>query len=200
MAGFFTGCGRGITLAALASRCQTAGMKISTGTCVVVGILILASVVGGTGLWGVYLSQQGPLQAPASVVIEPGQGPRRIAAALASAGVIDHPAAFVAAVRVMGMDSTLKAGEYAFEPGISLRAVVNKLALGVVKPGGLFATFSCTGLVAEDQFLDMLRRAAYFSGRTIQILKVAGAGPDHPFMAHVQESRYLKAVFCRVVD
>ena len=77
---------------------------------------------------------------------------------------------------------------------------MNKLALGVVKPGGLFATFSCTGLVAEDQFLDMLRRAAYFSGRTIQILKVAGAGPDHPFMAHVQESRYLKAVFCRVLD
>ncbi|PZP40045.1 MAG: endolytic transglycosylase MltG [Pseudomonas fluorescens] len=137
MAGFFTGCGRGITLAALASRCQTAGMKISTGTCVVVGILILASVVGGTGLWGVYLSQQGPLQAPASVVIEPGQGPRRIAAALASAGVIDHPAAFVAAVRVMGMDSTLKAGEYAFEPGISLRAVVNKLALGDTQNRGV---------------------------------------------------------------
>jgi 23S rRNA (cytosine1962-C5)-methyltransferase len=77
---------------------------------------------------------------------------------------------------------------------------MNKLALGVVKPGGLFATFSCTGLVSEDQFLDMLRRAAYFSGRTIQILKVSGAGADHPFMAHVQESRYLKAVFCRVVD
>ena len=75
---------------------------------------------------------------------------------------------------------------------------MNKLALGVVKPGGLFATFSCTGLVSEQEFLDMLRRAAYFSGRTIQILKVAGAGADHPFMAHVQESRYLKAVFCRV--
>ncbi|GGD50436.1 oxidoreductase [Pseudoxanthomonas indica] len=77
---------------------------------------------------------------------------------------------------------------------------MNKLALGVVKPGGLLATFSCTGLVSEEQFLDMLRRAAYFSGRTIQILKVSGAGPDHPFMAHVQESRYLKAVFCRVLD
>jgi len=32
----------------------------------------------------------------------------------------------------------------------------------------------------------------------VQILKVSGAGGDHPFMAHVQESRYLKAVFCRV--
>jgi len=29
---------------------------------------------------------------------------------------------------------------------------------------------------------------------------VAGAGADHPFMAHVPESRYLKAAFCRVLD
>ena len=77
---------------------------------------------------------------------------------------------------------------------------MNKLALGVVRPGGLFATFSCTGLVSEEQFLDMLRRAAFYAGRTVQVLKVAGAGADHPFMAHVQESRYLKAVFCRVLD
>ena len=77
---------------------------------------------------------------------------------------------------------------------------MNKLALGVVKPGGLFATFSCTGLVSEDQFLDMLRRAAFYAGRTVQVLKVAGAGPDHPWLAQVPESRYLKAVFCRVLD
>ena len=77
---------------------------------------------------------------------------------------------------------------------------MNKLALGVVKPGGLFATFSCTGLVSEDQFLDMLRRAAFYSNRTVQVLKISGAGPDHPFLAQVPESRYLKAVFCRVLD
>ncbi len=77
---------------------------------------------------------------------------------------------------------------------------MNKLALGVVRPGGLFATFSCTGLVSEEQFLDMLRRAAFYAGRTVQVLKVSGAGADHPFLAHVQESRYLKAVFCRVLD
>ena len=77
---------------------------------------------------------------------------------------------------------------------------MNKLALGVVRPGGLLATFSCTGLVSEEQFLDMLRRAAFYAGRTVQVLKVSGAGADHPFLAHVQESRYLKAVFCRVLD
>ena len=85
-------------------------------------------------------------------------------------------------------------------PALKKYLDMNKLALGVVKPGGLFATFSCTGLVSEEQFLDMLRRAAFFAGRTVQVLKVAGAGADHPFLADVQESRYLKAAFCRVLD
>lgn len=85
-------------------------------------------------------------------------------------------------------------------PALKKYLDMNKLALGVVKPGGLFATFSCTGLVSEEQFLDMIRRAAFFSNRTVQVLKVAGAGPDHPWLAQVPESRYLKAAFCRVLD
>ena len=83
-------------------------------------------------------------------------------------------------------------------PALKKYLDMNKLAMSVVKPGGILLTCSCTGLVSEEQFLDMLRRAAFYAGRTVQILKVAGAGGDHPFMAHVQESRYLKAVFCRV--
>src|SRR5690606_12057763 len=84
-------------------------------------------------------------------------------------------------------------------PALKKYLDMNKLALGVVKPGGLLATFSCMGLVAEDQFLDMLWRAAFFSNRTVQVLKVVGVGPDHLFMANAQESWYLKAVFCRVL-
>jgi 23S rRNA (cytosine1962-C5)-methyltransferase len=83
-------------------------------------------------------------------------------------------------------------------PALKKYLDMNKLALGAVKPGGLFATFSCTGLVGEEQFLDMLRRAAFYAGRSVQVLKVAGAGPDHPWLANVPESRYLKAAFCRV--
>ncbi|HSX60872.1 MAG TPA: class I SAM-dependent rRNA methyltransferase [Tahibacter sp.] len=83
-------------------------------------------------------------------------------------------------------------------PALKKYLDMNKLALGAVKPGGIFVTCSCTGLVSEEQFLDMLRRAAFYSNRTVQVLKVTGAGPDHPWQAHVPESRYLKAVFCRV--
>ncbi len=75
---------------------------------------------------------------------------------------------------------------------------MNRLALQAVAPGGVFLTCSCTGLVSEGDFLEMLRRAAWQAGRTVQICHVTGAAPDHPFLIHVPEGRYLKAVFCRV--
>jgi 23S rRNA (cytosine1962-C5)-methyltransferase len=75
---------------------------------------------------------------------------------------------------------------------------MNRLAVLAVAPGGMFLTCSCTGLISEEAFLETLRRAAWQAGKTMQILRVAGAGADHPYMAHVQESRYLKAVFCRI--
>jgi 23S rRNA (cytosine1962-C5)-methyltransferase len=75
---------------------------------------------------------------------------------------------------------------------------MNRLALQSVAPGGICLTCSCTGLISEETFLDTLRRAAWQAGRTVQILRLSGAGPDHPFLAHVQEGRYLKAIWCRV--
>src|SRR4029079_16341596 len=76
---------------------------------------------------------------------------------------------------------------------------MNRLALQVVAPGGIFLTCSCTGLVSEADFLEMLRRAAWQAGRQVQVCEVAGAAADHPFLAHVPEGRYLKAVYCRVL-
>jgi 23S rRNA (cytosine1962-C5)-methyltransferase len=75
---------------------------------------------------------------------------------------------------------------------------MNRLALQAVEPGGLFLTCSCTGLVSEDTFLDVVRRAAWQAGRTLQVFRLSGAAPDHPFLAHVREGRYLKAIWCRV--
>ncbi|MBY0523078.1 MAG: class I SAM-dependent rRNA methyltransferase [Gemmataceae bacterium] len=75
---------------------------------------------------------------------------------------------------------------------------MNRLALQAVAPGGIFLTCSCTGLVSEEMFVDTVRRSAWQAGRTLQVLKVSGAGADHPFLLHVPEGRYLKAVFCRV--
>jgi 23S rRNA (cytosine1962-C5)-methyltransferase len=75
---------------------------------------------------------------------------------------------------------------------------MNRLAIQAVSPGGMFLTCSCTGLVSEEAFLETVRRAGWHAGRTLQILRVGGAGADHPFLLHVPEGRYLKAVFARV--
>jgi 23S rRNA (cytosine1962-C5)-methyltransferase len=86
------------------------------------------------------------------------------------------------------------------EVGLALKRYLdmNRLALQAVAPGGIFLTCSCTGLVGEEDFLDTVRRAAWQAGRTVQVLRVGGAAADHPFLLHVPEGRYLKAVFCRV--
>jgi 23S rRNA (cytosine1962-C5)-methyltransferase len=76
---------------------------------------------------------------------------------------------------------------------------MNRLAIQVVKPGGVFLTCSCTGLVSESDFLESVRRAAWQAGRQLQVFRIAGAGADHPFLIHIPEGRYLKAVFARVV-
>jgi 23S rRNA (cytosine1962-C5)-methyltransferase len=76
---------------------------------------------------------------------------------------------------------------------------MNRLALQVVKPGGVFLTCSCTGLVSEAEFLESVRRAAWQAGRTLQVFRVCGAAADHPFLLNVPEGRYLKAVFARVI-
>lgn len=75
---------------------------------------------------------------------------------------------------------------------------MNRTALDVIAPGGILLTCSCTGLVGEDDFLEMIRRVALNAGRTIQVLHVDGAGADHPVASNVPENRYLKAVYCRV--
>jgi 23S rRNA (cytosine1962-C5)-methyltransferase len=86
------------------------------------------------------------------------------------------------------------------EVGFALKRYfdMNRLALGAVAPGGLFLTCSCTGLVGEDDFLESLRRAAWQAGRSVQVLRVGGAGADHPYLLTAPEGRYLTAVFCRV--
>ena len=76
---------------------------------------------------------------------------------------------------------------------------MNKLALGVVKPGGLFLTCSCTGVVSEEQFLDMLRRAAFYRGP-----RGAGAGGARrragpPVARPRQREPVSEGCFCRVL-
>ncbi|MBC7816193.1 MAG: class I SAM-dependent rRNA methyltransferase, partial [Planctomycetaceae bacterium] len=75
---------------------------------------------------------------------------------------------------------------------------LNRLAVSVLKPGGLLVTCSCSGLVTRDDFEQMLADVAIQSGRDLRIIEIRGAAPDHPVSLFCPENEYLKCYFCHV--
>ncbi len=75
---------------------------------------------------------------------------------------------------------------------------LNVLAMGLVEPGGMLLTCSCSGLLSAEEFVILLRAAARRAGRAAQILAVTGAAPDHPVALDALEGSYLKAVWLRM--
>jgi 23S rRNA (cytosine1962-C5)-methyltransferase len=75
---------------------------------------------------------------------------------------------------------------------------LNWLAMRLLRPGGLLATFSCSGLVSADLFQKVVFSAAVDAGRDAQILYTLGQGPDHPTLLTFPESAYLKGLLCRI--
>lgn len=76
---------------------------------------------------------------------------------------------------------------------------LNRLAVDLLEPGGILVTCSCSGHVTREDFLFMLVGVAQQTKRSVQILEMRGAAPDHPVSATCLESEYLKCFICRVV-
>jgi UPF0755 protein len=64
------------------------------------------------------------------VRIAPGSDLRQIAAALAAAGVVDHPRLFTWAARLRGLERRLRAGDYRLDPRWSLPTLLTALVEG----------------------------------------------------------------------
>jgi 23S rRNA (cytosine1962-C5)-methyltransferase len=75
---------------------------------------------------------------------------------------------------------------------------INLLALQLLRPGGLLATFSCSGLVSADLFQKIVFGAALDARRDVQIVERFTQSPDHPVLLSFPESDYLKGLLCRV--
>jgi len=75
---------------------------------------------------------------------------------------------------------------------------LNRAAVGVLAPGGILATCSCSGLVDRATFRDVLARVGEQARRPVQILEQRGQGPDHPVSAACPDTDYLKCVVARV--
>lgn len=75
---------------------------------------------------------------------------------------------------------------------------LNENAASVVEPGGILATFTCSGLVNAEMFEQTLAGAAERSGRSFKVLERLCQPPDHPVNLACPESRYLHGLILRV--
>lgn len=92
---------------------------------------------------------------------------------------------------------------------------LNRLALQLVRPGGIMVTFTCAGLLSNEEFDKLVCSAARQAGppfpgteseenprrqpREIQIFDRTGAASDHPVAGSCPESEYLRALWLRVL-
>ena len=74
---------------------------------------------------------------------------------------------------------------------------INLLAMKLLAPGGILATFSCSGAMTSEFFDTILREAATDARRDFQIVARTRQAPDHPVALNFPEGLYLKGVILR---
>ena len=71
---------------------------------------------------------------------------------------------------------------------------INLQAARCLKEGGFLATFSCSNPIDPELFEKIVLGAVRDAGKTAQLLRVLGAGADHPVNLAHPEGRYLKGL------
>ena len=103
--------------------------------------------------------EEGPLQRAKTIVIEEGTSLSAISATLESQGIISSDFIFTQGVKATRNTASLKAGEYAFKPGMSMRNVMDTIVSGkgiihkVTIPEGL-TSFQALQRIAEHPVLE----------------------------------------------
>lgn len=75
---------------------------------------------------------------------------------------------------------------------------LNLRALKMIEPGGILVSCSCSHHVSQQDFLAMLSEAAIDAHRRVRLLEVRGQSQDHPVIAGIPETAYLKCVIAYV--
>ena len=71
---------------------------------------------------------------------------------------------------------------------------INLLAFKLLSPGGLLATFSCSGGIDSALFQSIVAGAALDAGAEAKIVERFGAAADHPVALEFPEGEYLKGL------
>ncbi len=80
----------------------------------------------------------------------------------------------------------------AVEAAIDGYASLNRQALGILRPGGLLATASCSARVSPEAFFEAIKEAGFKAGVDLALVEERYQPPDHPVRLQFREGRYLK--------
>jgi 23S rRNA (cytosine1962-C5)-methyltransferase len=75
---------------------------------------------------------------------------------------------------------------------------LSRVAMHVTRPGGLLATFSCSGAISTDLFQKIVWSASLEAARDAQIVARLTQASDHPVLLTFPEGEYLKGLLCRI--
>lgn len=84
--------------------------------------------------------------------------------------------------------------------GLAAYRKLNRLAMQLVAGDGLLVTCSCSWHLEAAELTGAVQQAARQLGRFAQVIEFRGQAPDHPVHPAIAETRYLKALICRVTD
>ena len=76
---------------------------------------------------------------------------------------------------------------------------INLQAMKLLRPGGVLATFSCSGAMTPEFFETVCREAAWDAKRDFQIVAHTEQSVDHPVSLSFPEGAYLKGLILRAV-
>lgn len=85
------------------------------------------------------------------------------------------------------------------DKGLRAYKDINLLALKLLEPDGILATFSCSGLVSPQDLQMTVAWAAVDAQREVQVLETLGQPADHPVLLSFPESAYLHGLIARVL-
>lgn len=77
---------------------------------------------------------------------------------------------------------------------------INLLAMKLLKPNGVLATFSCSGAMDDELFGKIIAEAATDAKRDFQTIAKTRQGADHPVAVSFPEGYYLKGLVLRAMD
>ena len=75
---------------------------------------------------------------------------------------------------------------------------LNQLAMQLLPRDGFLVSCSCSHHLPQEELIGVIQQSARHLSRVAQIVEQGTHAPDHPIHPAIPETRYLKALFCRI--